>query len=443
MFLSPTDVKAIADRLFARSRADSLTVAIEGGETHSLRFAHGGGTTNVSSSDVGVRVSAHVGGRTGSVATNSLEQGDLERALSRAEELARVLPPDPEFMEPLGPQDYPPSARYAAADGADLAALAGAAKAAIREGLARKVNMFGCASTGWRFEAFATSNGLFAYDRLSEADFSTTARNLADSWSGWAGATELSTAKLDAAGVGRRAAEKAAHDASPLDLEPGRYTVVLEPAATAELMRWVMSLMNARAAEEGRSFFSRKGGGARLGEALFSSKLTVRSDPRDPRAPEKSFGSEGLPQRARYWIENGVVTQLFRSRYWAQKTSEAPVPAARSFTVAGGEASLEELIGATERGVLVTRFWYTNLLEPRAMLLTGLTRDGNFLIENGKLRAPLRNMRFNESLATALSSIEAIGRSERTWMDMNRGGVVSAPPMRIASFNFSSRSSGI
>lgn len=444
MFLSPSDVKSITDRLLARSRAESCSIAIDGGETQSLRFAHNSATTNVATVETSVRVTSHIGGRTGSVATAGLEEPELERAMARSEEIARLLPVDPEFMAPLGPQTYAETDRYDdAVGGLGLGFLANAAASAITERALRQVEMFGYGASGRRFEALATSAGLFAYDRLSEVDLSTTARNKSDAWSGWAGASEFVAAKLDARSVGRRAAEKAAHDTAPLDLEPGRYAVVLEPAATAELMRWLMWMMNARAADEGRSFFSRKGGGAKLGEALFSPRLTVRSDPADKIAPEAAFGAEGLPQRARSWIEKGVATSLFRSRYWADKSGQEPVPPARSFTIEGGETSLDEMIRATRHGILVTRLWYTNLVDPRSLLLTGLTRDGNFLIENGRVAAPARNLRFNESLATIFSSIAALGPSERTWSDMSRGAAISAPPMLAEGFNFSSKSSGI
>ncbi|MBI1868929.1 MAG: TldD/PmbA family protein [Methylocystis sp.] len=444
MFLSPSDVKSITDRLLARSNAESCSIAIEGGEEQSLRFAHNSATTNAATETVRVRITSHIGARTGSVATTSLDDGALEQAMARSEEIARLMPGDPEFMAPLGPQTYAETARYdEAVGGLGLGFLADAAASAIAEGALRQVEMFGYGASGRRSEALATSAGLFAYDRASEVDFAATARNQTDTWSGWAGASEFVAAKLDARRVGRRAADKAARHTVPLDLEPGRYTVVLEPAATAELMRWLMSMMNARTADEGRSFFSRKGGGARLGEALLHPKLTVRSDPRDKIAPEAAFGAEGLPQRAKNWIEKGVVTSLFRSRYWADKTGQQPVPSAKSFTIEGGETSLDEMIGATRRGILVTRLWYTNLVDPRSLLLTGLTRDGNFLIERGRISAPARNLRFNESLATVFSGIVALGPSERTWRHMSRGAAVSAPPMLVEGFNFSSKSSGI
>lgn len=444
MFLTPNDVKSITDRLLARSQADSCTIFVEGGETQSLRFAHNSATTNVATVDASVRVKSHIGGRTGSVATASLDAADLERALARSEEIARLLPVDPEFVAPLGPQNYAGTNRYDdATGGLGLAPLADAAANAIAQGRARAVNMFGCATSGRRFQALATSNGLFAYDRASEIDLSTTARNQADDWSGWAGACEFAATRLDAAEIGRRAAEKAARDTPLLDLEPGRYTVILEPVAVAELASWLMWLMDARSADEGRSFFSGRGGGTKLGEHLFDPRLTIRSGPEDAVAPEATFGAEGLPHEARRWIDKGALRSLWRSRYWAEKTGKDAVPAASSFAIDGGDATIDDMIGQTRRGILVTRLWYTNLVDPSSLLLTGLTRDGNFLVENGRIVAPARNMRFNESLAAIFSRIAALGPSARVWRDMGRGVAISAPPLLVEGFAFSSKSSGI
>jgi predicted Zn-dependent protease len=443
MFLSASDVKSITQRLLERSRADTCVIEVEGGEERSLRFARGGATTNMAASKTTLRVTSHIGGRKGSVAAASLDEAELDRALARSEEIARLLPADPEYISPLGPQDYVVTRRYDEATGTQgLDGLARAAATVISESAERQVDAFGCGSSGRRFEALATSAGLFAYERRSEADISVTARNRADSWSGWASANEFCLSKLDVAGVARRATEKAAHDTPPLDIEPARYTVIFEPAATAELARWLVLAMNARAADEGRSFFSRVGGEAKLGEALFDEKLSIRSGPQDNLAPESSFGLEGVPQIKRSWIEKGVVASLHRSRYWAKKTEAEAVPSVRNFTVEGGETAFDEMIRATKRGLLVTRLWYTNMVDPRSLLLTGLTRDGNFLIENGRVTTPVRNMRFNESLAALFSNIEAMGPTERTWRAVS-GGVVAAPPMMVAGFNFSSKSSGI
>ncbi len=444
MFLTSDDAKTIADKIIARSNADACVVKIDGGEDYSLRFARGGATTNLATSETSLRISSHVGGRVGSVTTTRLDEAALETARARSEEIARMLPVDPDYVAPLGPQEYETSARYDDNAGAlRLDTLAAQAARVIEEGTSVGVDTFGCASSARRFEALATSAGLFAYDRRSEIDLSATARNKSDRWSGWAGAHQFFAGRLDAESIARRACEKAAHDAEPVDLEPGDYTVILEPVAVAELAFWTLSAMDARAADEGRSFYSRPGGGALIGEKLFDEKLTIRIDPADPLAPEGGVGYEGVPHRARAFIEKGVVSSLYRSRAWAQKTDAEAIPFARNFIMAGGDATLDDMIRSVKRGVLVTRIWYENMVEPKGLLLTGLTRDGNFLIENGRVTAPVRNMRFNQRLGDLFANIVALGPTERTWRAAGGGGAAAAPPMLVEKFHFSSKSSGV
>lgn len=443
MFLSSDEAQQISEMILAQSAADGCVVKIEGGDDHSLRFARGGATTNLTTSQTRVKISSHIGGRVGSATTTSLEPEDLDATRARSEEIARLLPVDPDYIPPLGPQDYAVANRYHDDPAAlRLDALAELAAHAIDEGARAGVDTFGCANGARRFEALATSAGLFAYERRTEIDLSVTARNRADQWSGWAGAHEYVAPRLDARDVARRACVKAARDEEPIDLEPGAWPVILEPEATAELAFWTIAAMDARAAEEGRSFYARPGGGSRIGEAVFDPRLTIRLDPADPLAPEGAVGWEGVPHRARAFIDRGVVSTLYRSRAWARKTDAEPIPFGRNFVMEGGDVSLDDMIRSTKKGVLVTRLWYTNMVEPKSLLLTGLTRDGNFLIENGRVVAPARNMRFNQRLGDLFAQIAAMGPTTRTWRAAG-DGAPAAPAIMIDSFNFSSKSSGI
>ena len=443
MFLAADEAKSLADKILSLSSADACVVRIDGGEDNSLRFARGSATTNLTTSELRLRISSHVGGSIGSVTTTRIDDEALTAAVRRSEELAAMLPIDPDYTPPLGPQDYEPTQRYDDQTNAlKLDALAAQAAQAIEESGRLGVDAFGCANSARRFEALATSAGLFAYEPRSETDLSVTARNRADAWSGWAGAHDYRPARLDARSVGRRACEKAAWSEEPVDLDPGDYTVILEPEATAELAHWLLGAMDSRAAEEGRSFFSKPGGGTLVGENLFDPKLTIRLDPGDPLAPEGPFDHEGLPHRKRAFVENGVAMTLRRSRVWAQKTQAEPVPYGHNFIVEGGATTREEMIRSTKRGVLITRLWYTNMVEPKSLLLTGLTRDGNFLVENGRIVAPARNMRFNQRLGELFKHVIAIGPTERTWRAAG-DGAPAAPPIMVERFKFSSKSSGI
>ncbi len=444
MLLSRREARSIVDRLLAASSGEGCEILLRGGREHNLRFANGGATTNRTAEWVTLQISAHAKERVGVVKIASFDEAAARRALSKAQELARALPVDPDYVPPLEPQRYARSNLFCEQTAAlGLDALASYAGLAIEEAKAREVAAFGQVASGASFFARASSAGLFSYQRQSAIELSTTARNRSDAWSGWAGAKSIEAVGFDAASLARRACDKAAWSQEPRDLEPGEWTVIFEPEATAELALWLLDSLAARAADEGRSFFSKKGGGNRRGELLFDEKLTLRSDPKDPVAPQSAIGHEGAPHRRRGWIEKGRVVSLSLDRAYAKKRGESPVPPASSFRMEGGPVPIEEMIRATKRGLLVTRLWYTNMLDPRSLLLTGLTRDGNFLIENGRIVAPARNLRFNQSLATLFARIEALGPAERTWRTLLDEGLSAAPPMLVSGVTFSSRSGGI
>ncbi len=445
MMLTPEEIREITDARLGRSRVDACIVHVSGGDGLNLRFARNSATTNGADSEVSVTIVSQVGQRSGSVTVHSLDTGALDEAQARSEAIARVAPEDSEQMPPLGPQDYGEAgAAYdAATAGVNAANLAAAAKTVIGEAEAQNVDAAGFAKVESGFHAMATSAGLFVCDRETSARLSATARNKAGTWSGWAGASEFRFDRLDAGTLARRATGKTAQEKAPVDLDPGKYTVILEPAAVSELLQWLPRSLDARQADEGRSFMSRKGGGNRLGETLFGEAVTITSDPHDPVVPSAIYGGEGLPQRPTVWVENGTVKNLSCSRYWARKTEREPLPGPASLMMRGGGTSIDDMIRATKRGILVTRVWYTNIVDPQTLLLTGLTRDGNFLIENGEIAAPARNMRFNESLVALLNNIIAVGPSQRAHGGDISDRAISVPPLMVDGFRFSSRSSGI
>jgi predicted Zn-dependent protease len=444
MTLPADELKEITARILSRSQVDSCSVWIGGsGETH-FRFAKNNATTNGHTEHMSVYIESNQGERSGSARATGLDDAALAAAQARSEEIARMVPPNPEFMPPLGAQTYEPSRLFdeptVSVPGVRLADAAGTI---ISQASEHDLDSSGFAAIEHQFNAYATSAGLFAYSKRTNAGLSATCRNKAGTWSGWAAASAIGFADLNPAAIGARAAGKAAHSGTPFDLDPGHYTVILEPAAVAEMLRFLMWSMDTRAADEGRSFLSQKGGGNRLGEQLFGDGVTIYSDPGDPVCPDEPIASEGLPRQRRAWIENGVVKTMTSSRFWAQKQGHGPVPPPESFVMAGGTVSVDDMIRETKRGILVTRFWYTNFVDPRTLLITGLTRDGNFYIENGRIAGPARNLRFNESVLTMLKNIVAMGKGERAGGEDFRGGGNAVPPLLVKDFNFSSRSGGI
>jgi len=290
-----------------------------------------------------------------------------------------------------------------------------------------------------RAVAVATSNGLFAYHRTTESGFSMTARTPDGTGSGWASSGARDWAALDPAAIGRIAAQKAVASRNPQPIEPGMYTAVLEPQAVTDLIPLLAGALNARNADEGRSPFSKAGGGNRIGEKVADERVTLYSDPNDPMLLAEPFDNTGLPIGRTVWIEKGVLKNLAYTRFWAQKQGKQPTgsPAAGGLALTGGTQSTEALIAGCARGVLVTHFFYIRALDPRTVLQTGLTRDGAFLIENGKITRALKNFRWNESPLLMLNRLEDIGRPELT----AAGRMM--PALRIRDFNFTSLSDAV
>ncbi|HHH49790.1 MAG TPA: TldD/PmbA family protein, partial [Saprospiraceae bacterium] len=193
---------------------------------------------------------------------------------------------------------------------------------------------------------------------------------------------------------------------------------------------------SARRADEGRSFLSNKGGGTKLGEKILDERVNIYSDPLSEDVPSRTWSGNGLPVKKTNWIENGVIKNLFYSRYWAKKQGKTPNPFPGNAIMEGGTASIEDLIKDTKKGVLVTRLWYIRTVDPQTLLYTGLTRDGTFFIENGKIAYPVKNFRFNESPIIMLNNLEAMGKSQRV-----NGNMI--PPLKVRDFTFTSLSDAI
>jgi predicted Zn-dependent protease len=207
----------------------------------------------------------------------------------------------------------------------------------------------------------------------------------------------------------------------------------------------MMNALGARPADEGRSFFSRPGGGNRIGERLVDGRVSIWSDPHDPRLFSAPFNAEGLPNRRMVWVEDGTLRNLVYGRYWAQRQGREPTGFVSGWYMEGGASSLDEMIRSTARGLLVTRMWYIRSVDPRTILFTGLTRDGTFLIENGRIAHAVKNLRWNESPIFMLNNLEMLGRPARVVIGESgeSPSTVFVPPMKIRNFTFTSVSDAI
>ena len=294
-------------------------------------------------------------------------------------------------------------------------------------------------------EAVATSNGLFGYHRGTGVASTMTVRTADGGSSGWAGDEASDWTKIESKRIADQAVAKCGRWRSASALAPGDYTVILEPTAAGMLLLRMMGAFDARPADEGRSYFSKPGGGNRLGEKLFHESVTITSDPAAEDAESSPFTGAGEAVGPQTWVENGVLRNLAYSRYWASREGRTPLPEPTNLIMKGGDASLEDLIASTERGVLITRFWYIRPLNPRIISQTGLTRDGTFLIENGRIARPVNNFRFNQSLAAMLQNVEAMGPAVRVCASENSsvGGAVVVPAMKVNGFTLASVSDAI
>jgi predicted Zn-dependent protease len=437
--LTRDQAKALIDRIIGLSDADEVQVTLNDGAEKNIRFADNRITTSGSASDLSIRVSSAFGKRSAVTSTNDITDEGLVRAVRQSESLARLAPENPEKMQLLGPQTYSETSAWFAST-ANATAEARAQAAGIALDAARSagdLRAAGLLVATAGMTAIGNNKGLFAYRPRTSVEFSETVRTDDGTGSGWAGASHPDWAKVDFRKVSDTAIAKARLSRNPRPIEPGEYTVVLEPVAAAELVSLLANAFDSRSAEEGRSAFAKPGGGTRVGEKIVDEHVTIISDPADPQLLDAPFDNEGMPLDRQVWVENGVLRNLYSSRFWAQKQGREPTGSASSLKMLGGDQTLEQIIESTERGVLVTRFWYIRPVNARTLLYTGLTRDGTFWIENGKIARSISNMRFNESPLFILRDLDAIGQPVR----VSDGLVI--PPLRVRNFTFSSLSDAV
>lgn len=446
-FLSRDEAEALARRVLAMSSADEARVNIESGSIGNTRFARNQISTAGDVTNASLSVTSAFGKRVASAETNRFDDESLRQVVQTAERLARLVPEDPEYLGELGPQEYPAYDGFAESTANLGPEERNRAAMAVAEPAARA----GLVSTGFinhyaGSQAVATSRGLFAYAQGTGANYTTTVRTPDGTGSGWAGTGNNDWTQIDPAELAERAIRKAETSRNPRAVEPGRWTVILEPTAVANMVTLMMWSMGARQADEGRSFFSKQGGGNRIGEQIVDPRVTIFSDPSHPALATTPFSGEGLPNQRMVWIEDGVVRNLAYDRFWAQEQGREPTGfSAGSYYMTGGNSSVEEMIRSTERGLLVTRFWYIRSVDPRTILYTGLTRDGTFLIENGQITGAVKNMRWNESPIFMLNNVEAMSEPVRVGSSESgdAGPAIVVPAVKARDFTFTSISDAV
>jgi predicted Zn-dependent protease len=442
MILQEKDIKGLLENIIAQNPGKELNVGISSSETGSTRFANNAITTNGVYNTLNLYVAVTKGKKRGIALINELNRDKINEAVLRANTLADVAPENPELMPSLGPQSYPkiPPVYFQKTADFSPGQRAEAIIAAIEKAKKQNVMAAGFFETSSSASGSLNSKGLYYYLTASRAYYSNTIRS--EGGSGWASADDENVDKVSTGELSDRALRKALDSRNAKPLAPGKYTVILEPAAAADMVWFLLYNFTAREADEGRSFLSLAEGKNRLGEKLVSSKVTIYSDPTFPKIPAFPIGEDGLPQKKTLWIEKGVVKNLAYTRFWAQKMGKEPVAFPPNIIMEGENHALEELIKSTKKGVLVSRFWYIRDLNPMILLLTGLTRDGTFLIENGKVSHPVNNFRFNESPVNVLKNVEMMSRPVRA-VGGEVGQSAFIPALKVRDFNFSSISDAV
>ncbi len=445
--LTEPEARKICAALLKLTKAEDAVVSVHESLEGNQRFAANAFTTNGSSRTRSFAITVWIDRRQGSASGTEFDPAAMRRTVKQAENLARLSPVDPEYLPSLGPQQYRPVNGYAQAtveltptwrakqigaifDQCDQARVIGA-------GLFR---------SGVFTSAVATRNGNFEFERASNVSLSMTARTPDGTSSGYALHSHFDPDRLDLAGVAQRAVNKALTGREAQRIAPGIYPVILEPLAVGDMLGFFQGAFDARSADEGRSPLSAAGGQTLLGQPVFDSKLNLYSDPWHREVPGSQSAQDGLPAAKIQLVRNGVVEHLINSRFWAQKTGRQPTAGPVNLILESTDRpnSLAEMIAGSQRALLVTRLWYIRMVNPRTQLLTGLTRDGVWLVENGKVKHPVRNFRFNQSVMAMLApgNVEMFGPSARFGGRDGRGASLF-PALKLKAFTFSSESDAV
>jgi predicted Zn-dependent protease len=431
--MTESEAREIIEKVLARATAEHITVRVNEEQNSVTRFANNAITQNVVTGDRTISADVAFGQKNGTATVNATDDASLAEVVARAEAAARLAPEDPEYMPPPEPADFPPLDRYVEATAAaSPEARARLVLAAVRPGDKDGLSMAGVVSTGADVMAIGNNRGLFGYHRATDAVFSVTADS--QGASGWAQRSHGDLSRLEVDEAARIAIDKAKQSAGAVSWPAGHYTAVLEPAAVTGLLGPMAWGMDAKDTFEGRTFLSGK-----VGKKLVNERVTLVTDPLEARLFGRPWFSDGIPARKVTWIDKGTFVNLHYDRYTAKKHGVEPTPLPRQLVLSGGSDTLEGLIASTDKGILITHFWYIRFVDPMKMLLTGMTRDGLFAIEEGKITGGLKNFRWNMSTLDMLSNLEGM-TSTSVASDVESSSML-VPALKVADWDFTSETS--
>ena len=425
------EIKALMDKILKMAEPHTTQVYYSWEEETATRLGENAITQNMGGEQEELRIEIYNGLRKGSMSTNKFDDESLKNLIAVAVRMSEEAPEDPELMDILGPQEYETMPKRFFEDVVELTPeqIAADVKVVVDGAKAKGYRASGLFEAQAHIDAIANSKGLFCIEDFSVIDYSTTIHGPNGSGKGYM--NRSSYAEIDIAKVAEMALSNAEAAQNPTEIEPGDYTVIFEPSAVADLLGFLIWNMKARDADEGTSFFAGK-----VGEKLFSDKVNIAVEI-NPKLPPPTFGNDGLPVRRKVWVENGIVKNLYYSRFWAKKSGVEPDAVLYPITMKGEENSIDDLVKSCKRGLLVKNLWYIRYVDEKELLLTGMTRDGVFLIEDGKITGPVKNMRWNESPVVFLKNIVAMSPSER----LNSRTMV--PGIMSEGFTFSSKTDSL
>jgi len=433
---------SIFDQVVTAARAQGVSeveVILASANQALTRFANNAIHQNVAERTTHLSVRAAIGGRTARASTNRLDAAAIRAVVERAIAITRLTEPDAELLPLAEPAEYRSVARWSAPTAHSTPQeRAEAVAEAIHVVEAAGQTAAGIYSTDDTQFTLMNSRGVHAEYRETMARFSITA--MASDSSGWAKASACDLRDLDPLALALSASRKAAQSGAPRELPAGRYTVILEPAAVLDLAGQMFGDFSATAIRDGRSFLN-----DRIGKRIFGDNITIHDDVRHPLQSGAPFDGEGVPRRGLTLVEAGVVRDIAYSRQAAAHAGVEPTghgfplpneygetPA--NIAIAGGDTPVEQMVASTECGILVTRFWYIREVDPYEKIFTGMTRDGTFLVEGGRVTAGVRNFRFNQGLMEMLSNVEELSPAVRASGEETFDMVV--PAMKVRGFNF-------
>lgn len=440
--LGENKIREITDQVLAFSKANQTEVIVRATESALTRFANSSIHQNVAETDADVRVRVVYGKKIGVASSNDLSPDALKRTVETARAIAQLQRENPEFQSLPAPQTIPRVEAFVD----QTASCTPEQRAQVVDVLCKKakaqnVVAAGAFSTTATEIAVANSLGVFAYHPGTCADISTVM--MTETGSGYASFTHQDARQVNAEAIANEAIDKALRASNPVALEPGEYTVFLEEYAVLDLLNFFAMLgFTAQTMQEDRSFLKGK-----IGEKVMDERVTIWDDGCAPNAIALPFDFEGVPKQKVTFIENGIARGVVYDTPTAQREGKQStghsLPAPNTMGpypmhvfMAAGDTPKSEMLKSIERGIWVTRFWYTRPVHPMKVLVTGMTRDGTFLIENGQVTQPLKNFRFTSSYLTALNQVRAISRETKLFYHEWGGASRVAPALVVDGFRF-------